>query len=184
MNETLQQCSTVLTEAGFAVRLSTVHAAGEDAELLTLVFEDATVLGFILVYETAAELIERWRSDSARVAMRHRDSLRIAERKAWNAYLVLIAQRAASFNEAQLLGQIEQDLEGLRKITKAGVTGIAGTHATLLPLLPFSAAPVLDPIDMPAEIRVRSSELEARLVEAFLSNAKEDVVQQLLEEEL
>jgi hypothetical protein len=70
----------------------------------------------------------------------------------------------------------------MRKITKAGVLGDSGARAALLPLLPFRAAPVLDPIDMREEIASRSSELNADIVQAFLSEADENIVLQLLED--
>jgi len=117
-----------------------------------------------------------------RIAIRHRDALQTARQKAWNAYLVLISRGVADFGEALALGQIEEDLEGMRKITKAGVSGAVAVRAALLPLLPFRAAPSLDPIDMRLEIQSRSTELDAEVVAAFLSGAEDGVVMQLLED--
>lgn len=184
MNQTLQDCTGVLTEAGFTTRLAEIPAGSGGGTLEILAFEDATVLGFVVAYDSFAQLVASWKSDRDRIAMRHRDALQAARQKAWNAYLVLISRGIADFGESLALGQIEEDLEGMRKITKAGVTGVASVRAALLPLLPFRAAPSLDPIDMRKEIELRSSELDADVVAAFLSGADEGVVMQLLEDRL
>ncbi|WP_145200042.1 hypothetical protein [Sphingobium sp. B2] len=182
MNETLHDCAGVLAEAGFSTRFAEIPADDRLATLETLAFEDATILGFVVAYETPAQLVASWKIDRDRVAMRHRDALQAARQKAWNAYLVLISRGAADFAESLALGQIEEDLEAMRKITKAGVVGAGGARAALLPLLPFRAAPSLDPIDMRLEIQSRSTELDADIVAAFLSGAEEGVVMQLLED--
>lgn len=181
MNETLKDCAGVLAEADFSTRLAEIHADDGNA-LETLVFEDATILGFVLVYDTPAQLVASWKADHDRVAMKYRDALQAARQKAWNAYLVLISSGTADFGESLALGQIEEDLEAMRKITKAGVTGVSGVRTALLPLLPFRAAPSLDPINMRMEIELRSTELDAEVVAAFLSGAEEGVVMQLLED--
>lgn len=182
MNETLKDCAEVLAEAGFATRLVEVPADDSAGTLETLAFEDATVLGFLVAYDNPAQLVATWKSDRDRIIMRHRDALQAARQKAWNAYLVLISRGVADFGESLALGQIEEDLEAMRKITKAGVTGAAGARGALLPLLPFRAAPSLDPIDMRLEIQSRSTELDVDIVTAFLSGAEEGVVMQLLED--
>jgi len=182
MSEILLNCASVLAEAGFTTRHIEIPLDADRRPIQTLSFEDATVLGFVLAYETPAELIASWRLDGDRIAMRHRDALQAARQKAWNAYLVLVSQRPADFAESLVLGQIDEDLEAMRKITKAGAIGTTGARAALLPLLPFRAAPVLDPIDMREEIASRSSELDGDIVQAFLSGADEGVVMQLIED--
>lgn len=182
MNDTLQDCAGVLADAGFSTRHTEIPATNGDGTLETLAFEDATVLGFVVAYDDPAQLIASWKADSERIAMRHRDALQAARQKAWNAYLVLISRGAADFGQSLALGQVEEDLEAMRKITKAGVTGAAGARMALLPLLPFRAAPSLDPIDMHDEIQSRSTELDDDVVAAFLSAADVGVVMQLLED--
>ena len=182
MNDTLQDCIGVLAEAGFSTRLIEISAGDGVAILETLAFEDATILGFVVVYDAPAQLLASWKADRDRITLRQRDALRAARQKAWNAYLVLISRGVADFGDSLALGQIEEDLEAMRKITKAGVIGAVGARAALLPLLPFRAAPSLDPIDMRLEIEARSTELDADVVAAFLSGAEEGVVMQLLED--
>lgn len=183
MTDTLQDCADVLTEAGFSTRRTEIPADAGERTFETLSFEDATVLGFVVAYDNPDDLIATWPADRDRVAMRHREALQAAQQKAWNAYLVLVSRAAADFAQSLALGQIEEDLEAMRKITKAGVAVSGGARMALLPLLPFRAAPSLDPIEMPAEIQSRSSELDDQIVAAFLSNADEAIVMQLLEDQ-
>lgn len=182
MSDTLQDCADVLVEAGFAFRRTQIPCEGERQTFDTLSFEDATVLGFVVAYDKPEQLIACWTSDRDRIAMRHRDVLKAAQQKAWNAYLVLLSREPADFVQSLVLGQIEEDLEAMRKITKAGVAVDGGARMALLPLLPFRAAPSLDPIEMRGEIQSRSTELDDQIVAAFLSNADEGVVMQLLED--
>jgi hypothetical protein len=107
--------------------------------------------------------------------------LRRADRKAWNTYLVLVSERTGNYGENIMLGAIEEDLVGTRKIARAGITNAEDVQAALLPLLAIQGAPRLDPVDMPAEIRLRTSELPGMLVDAFLSGASNATLTQLLE---
>jgi hypothetical protein len=182
MNDTLENCAAVLAEAGFSTRHAEIPAECIARPLEALAFEDSTIIGFVVVYESPAELFASWKSDRDRIAMRHRDALQAARQKAWNAYLVLISRGAADLGELLALGQIEEDLEAMRKITKAGVTGATAARLALLPLLPFRSAPSLEPIDMSREIASRSTEVDADLVEAFLSGAEDGVVMQIIED--
>ncbi|GHE05396.1 hypothetical protein U879_04035 [Defluviimonas sp. 20V17] len=108
--------------------------------------------------------------------------LRRAERKAWNAYLVFLAPSPGDYGENIMVGGIEEDLVGTRKIARAGIADAADVRAALLPLLAIQNAPRLDAVDMPAEIRLRTTELPSKLVDGFLSGASENTLLQLLEE--
>lgn len=183
MTDTLQDCADVLAEAGFFTHRTEISVDDQIRTFDALAFEDATVLGFIVAYDNPDQLIASWRADRDCIALRHREALQAARQKAWNAYLVLVSREPADFAQSLALGQIEEDLEAMRKITKAGVAVSGGARLALLPLLPFRAAPSLDPIEMPAEIQSRSSELDEQIVAAFLSNAEDGVVMQLLEDQ-
>lgn len=182
MTELLEQAGAILAEAGFDHRMSDVESENGVVEMRTLAFENATVLGFALTYNSVNELIQNWKADGDRVAMKHRKLLHAARDKAWNVYLILLTQEQASFGQALALGVIEEDLEAMRKITKAGILTSEDVRTALLPLLPFRAAPVLDPIDISAEIQTRASDVDPQTLAAFLSNADETVVMQILED--
>jgi hypothetical protein len=178
MIDVLEECQRLLNGSDIATS-SLEIAPGRNA----LAFEGVTVLGFIIAYPGAGALLERWRPDDAGLISQHQLSFRRAQAKAWNAYSVFLAAEPANYGELVALNAIEENLTGTRKIARAGIADVGELRAALLPLLPIQHAPSLEPVDMPAEIRLRTSELPERAVDAFLSAAQEAVVIQVLEEE-
>jgi hypothetical protein len=148
-----------------------------------LAFEGVTALGFIIPYSGAAGLLESWSADAAALISEHQLSFRRAQAKAWNAYTVFLSAGPANYGEQVALNVIEEDLTGTRKIARAGIGDVEQLRTALLPLLPIQTAPSLGAVDMPAEIRLRTTELPERAIEAYLSGAHEASVIQVLEEE-
>lgn len=173
----LNECQRLLSEVNISTSLV------EAGQFRALAFEGSTVLGFLVAYETPVQLLDRWDVESTLLINRHRLSLRRASSKAWNTYAVFIARSEANAHEKVALGSIEEDLSGTRKIARAGISDARGVRGALLPLLPIQNAPRLEAVDMTAEIRLRTSELPSRVVDAFLSGAQETTVAQVLEEE-
>lgn len=182
MNDILELTREVLIGDYFTVRQLPSIVDGPEAMRGALVFENDIVIGFVLAYDSVATLVSEWRAASDALIRSQTELLGAAGQKAWNTYLVLLAGGEAGFGEALALGQIEEDLEGMRKIARAGVKGLTPAREALLPLLPFHSAPVLDPVDMPAEIRQRAGELAPEIVRAFLSHADQSVVLQIVED--
>jgi len=182
MNHTIDAAREVLADGGFAVRELSSTADASERTPGVLAFEDDTVIGFVIAYETTAALIADWRKASDVLMLEQAELLGAAGQKAWNTYLVLLAAGEASFGEALALGQVEEDLEGMRKIARAAVAGPTAARSALLPLLPFRAAPVLEPVDMPTEIRERAGDLDPEIVRAFLSRADPTLVLQIVED--
>jgi len=166
----------VLTGAGFNTGLISPGARK------ALLFEDATVVGFLIPYANPSELIDAWEKDANRAIADHQFGLRRAGQKAWNVYVVLVAVEPAHYAHTAALAAIEEDLTGTRKIARAGIADIADLRAALLPLLPLQAAPKLEAVDIANEIRQRATELPPRAIDAFLSKVEEGVVMQVLEE--
>ncbi|MDQ7310443.1 hypothetical protein ABE587_07310 [[Pseudomonas] hibiscicola] len=176
MIEILQSSSDLLREAGY----STERTALGQRE--ALVFDGDTVLGFLFAYDSAADLMKNWPADSDAAISAYQFGLRKSGTKAWNTYLILLTSEPADYAKAVSLGAIEEDLGGTRKIARAGIQDVADLGAALLPLLALQSAPRLEAVDMRKEIRQRTTELPARVVDAFLSGAEESVVIQVLEE--
>jgi hypothetical protein len=176
MIDILATSAEILNDAGFST--SVTSAAAQDL----LSFEDPTVLGFLFVYDGPSRLIECWAKDAERAIASNQFGLRRAGQKAWNTYVALLATAEADHTQSAALSAIEEDLTGTRKIARAGIVDISDVRAALLPLLPLQSAPKLEAVDMPTEIRQRSTELPSRAVEAFLSSADPAVVIQVLEE--
>lgn len=169
------ECPHLFVEAEIATSLV---AADHPA----LAFEGATVLGFLLAYPDAAVLLACWQRDAGALVAAHQFGLRRAQAKAWNTYMVLLAAGAPTYGEQVALSAIEEDLGGTRKIARGGIVTLDSLRSALLPLLPIQNAPRLEPVDMGDEIRLRTTELPDRAVEAFLSHAPVAVVVQALEE--
>ncbi len=176
VNSTLSLCAISLSEAGFMV--APLSLGGMEG----LAFEDAVVVGFAFAYDSPDKLVASWSEDSNRVIASHQLPLRRAGQKAWNTYIVLLAESPGDHLSLPALAAIEEDLVGTRKIARAGVAVHEDVRAALLPLLPIQSAPTLESVDMIREIQQRTTEIRSRAVEAFLSSADESVVLQTLEE--
>lgn len=174
MTHMLAMCIQVLEEANFATAT---------ANSRSIVFEDDTVFGFVSIYDEVQALVTNWQSDLDILVEDFQFKLRRSGDKAWNAYAILISTAEATHSESVVLSAIEENLIGVRKIARSGMRDVTDVRSVLLPLLPLQSAPKLDAVDMDAEIRLRTTELAGRAVEAFLSNVEETVLIQVLEEE-
>src|ERR1700723_2856331 len=76
----------VLCEAGFLTRR--VRLDNKEA----IAFEDATVVGFLFQYPTAPDLVSSWVAESDGAINNNQLGLRRAGQKAWNTYLIMLAQ--------------------------------------------------------------------------------------------
>lgn len=172
----LEECQRLLSEAG--IETSAVDMGPQRR----LAFESTTVLGFAFAYENADQLLRSWQGDVNLAIESSQLALRRAAAKAWNTYVILLAEAVPNYVQAVSLSGIEEDLTGTRKIARAGIADISKLRAALLPLLPIQNAPRLEAADMVSEIRLRTTELPPRVVEAFLSAAPEAVAAQIFEE--
>jgi hypothetical protein len=148
----------------------------------TATFENETVLGFVLVFPTPGALLQTWKLRSDEAIQHKQFQLRAAGEKAWNTYIVLLAEEEAERGQIASLTLIEEDLLATRKIARAGVASERQAQSALLSLLPLQSAPVLESVDMEAEIRARGSDVSDAALRAFLSDADEALVLQVLGE--
>jgi len=176
MIDILSASADILAAAGYLTNRTPIETRE------ALVFEDATTLGFLFAYGDTIELIQTWQRDAAAAIAHHNLALRRSGQKAWNAYVVLLADGQIDHSGTVALARIEEDLSGTRKIARAGIADVQDIRAALLTLLPLQSAPRLEAIDIAAEIRQRATELHPRGVDAFLSTADESIILQVLEE--
>lgn len=146
-------------------------------------FENDTILGFVIYYQTVDELLQKWQTEGDIVLQSAQFSLRRAGTKAWNTYLVYLADAQGEYGQQIRLGSIEEDLVGTRKIARSGLSESLDYRSALLPLLPLQNAPQLEAVDMPSEIRLRTTELPPELLDTFLSGASETTLFLMLESE-
>jgi hypothetical protein len=176
MNDILGTALALLTTAGLDA--SRVQIGDKEA----VVFEDSTVLGFIFAYKSPSDVTEGWQKISEKAVSEYQFALRRAGLKAWNTYTVLLAEDEGHQGDVAAFASIEENLAGTRKIARMAVRDADDIRAALLPLLPLQAAPQLEAVDIPQEIRQRATELTTRMVDAFLSTADDSIVLQVLEE--
>lgn len=175
MSTLLAMAQEQLMGAGYAVERVDYHDGP------VLLFENDSILGFVLFYADVVTLLERWKPSSLGVLQNAKFALQRAERKAWNAYLVFLAESDGDYGQNIMLCAIEEDLVGTRKIARVGIKSAEDMRVALLPLLAMQNAPQLAAVDMPAEILLRTTELPKELVDAFLGGAAESALIQLLE---
>jgi hypothetical protein len=177
LSDLLELSSALLGDAGY--RTSRRSIDGQDA----IVFEDATVLGFVFEYSDCQALLAGWAGDSARTVASQQFGLRRAGTKAWNTYTIFLTAGWASGAQASQLNAIEEDLIGTRKLARAAISDPSDLRRALISLLPFQAAPRLEAVDIIREIQSRTTELAPSAVEAFFSPVDVGVVLQVFEED-
>ncbi len=169
------ECSAILGASG-------IKTAPIESNVRAIAFEGETVIGFVLEYPTVSDLKLQWQSESQALIHAHQFALRRAQAKAFNTYVVLLSKGGPSYADVVALSAIEEDLNATRKIARAGISDVEALRSALLPLLPIQSSPRLEAIDMVAEIRLRTTELPDRAVEAFLSGAAVSDVILILED--
>ena len=175
MSTTKDAVSELLLDAGYSIGVLDTEQG------IVTTFENDRVLGFVLYYPEAATLVSSWGEHSSLAIDQAQFLLRTAGEKAWNTYLILLADQMPGYAETILLADIEENLVGTRKIARAGVVSPTELRNALLPLLSIQNPPKLEKVDMEKEIRLRTSEFPDQLVDGFLSPASDAVLLQMLE---
>lgn len=176
MTNLLELAADLLRNHGYAVE---ELPQGDPAHLL---FENDRTIGIVLSYENSAALLSNWARDSETLLEANQLGLRRSLEKAWNAYTVLLAEEPADTLAQARLDSIEENLIGTRKIARAGIGSNEVMARALLPLLPIQNAPNLEPVDMKAEIRIRTTQLPPALIDAFLAGRDSGTIFHILEE--
>lgn len=134
-------------------------------------FESEALIGFVHMFPTGADLLQKWQNAQQIALARHAAPLRAAGGKAWNVYSVFLATDLPSPSLARRIERIEEDFSIARKIARVGVRTVADLNHALLPLLPVKSRPVIAAADYPARLRSHLRDLPFETVEAFLGSA-------------
>jgi hypothetical protein len=111
-----------------------ISSALSNSEPHYLLLESNAILGFVFIFPTATQLIENWERDTAKAIETHSLSLRRAGAKAWNTYLILLAEAQPTPAETVQLSGIEENLRNTRKVARAGVNDAWKRHRGFDPL--------------------------------------------------
>jgi hypothetical protein len=144
-------------------------------------FENASVMGFLHVFESSAALIGRWQEVQHSTLARHASIIRSAAAKAWNIYFVFLTADSdpAATRSIEL---IEEDFSQTRKIARGAVRAPADVERALLSLVPIRAKPVLGASHFESRLRTRLKDLNQNGLEAFLGETPADDVARILGE--
>lgn len=175
MIDILHVARETLTQAGYSV-----DRVGSDARP-ALAFEGDAYLGFVFSYPNIPTLQALRVSDANQLIARFTPELRAAGEKAWNVYVVWLAGGDATDIQEAELALLEENLAGTRKVAVGGIQMASDVDAALANLLPLKTPPALNAVDVPAEIRSRTTELDPRAVQSFLSSASASQVAQALQ---
>jgi hypothetical protein len=142
-------------------------------------FENATLVGFIHVFGTAAELLAQWEERQQRVLSRHAPSLRLAGAKAWNVYSVFVTSEMAP-NLQRQVDRLEEDFTLTRKISRTAVQTMEDLAYALMPLTPIKAQPLLENAHVADRLRSRAKDVPQAALGAFLGTSTAEDVAEIL----
>jgi len=121
---------TTLKGAGFRC-----GAAPYDATVL--LFEDESIMGFVASFETAEQLLEKWKEQQGQFIAKLAVPLRRAARKSWNCYAILLSRASAPPALRPELTSLEEDLTLTRKLVGDGISSDEDVERVLMPILPI-----------------------------------------------
>lgn len=142
-------------------------------------FENAALMGFVYVFDTADALLDTWSAIQQSALARHAPSLRGAGAKAWNVYSVFLTpdQDARRGREIE---RIEEDFSLTRKIARASITTLDDVEKALLPLLSIRSKPLLGASNFETRLRTRLKDISPDAVTAFLNETTPTEVARIL----
>lgn len=131
-------------------------------------FENAALMGFVHVFESADALLGIWNENQKIALARHATSLRGAGAKAWNVYSVLLTPDQDE-RRGREIERIEEDFSLTRKIARGSITTPDDLEKALLPLLSIRSKPLLGASNFETRLRIRLKDIPPNAVAAFLS---------------
>jgi hypothetical protein len=160
--DVLNAARKLLTEAGFEV----IRARyAEDA----LCFEDDTIIGAIVVFESYDALAAHWEQRQTQFFSSYSERLRAAREKAWNTYQVLVWVGEATVEQRAGASRIEEDLRVARKIV-AWIPAPSRLALALNPFMPLRSPSLLWELADDDALRKRLDMLPAQAVEILTGN--------------
>lgn len=142
-------------------------------------FENAALMGFIHVFDTADALLSTWTATQQLSLARHAALLRGAGAKAWNVYSVFLTpdQDARRGREIE---RIEENFSLTRKIARYSIKSAVDVENALLPLLSVRFKPLLGASNFETRLRLRLKDLSPDAVTAFLNETSPTEVARIL----
>ena len=164
-----------LNSAGYQTGLSELE------RLVSVWFEDESIMGFVSVFTDVASLLKRWRPMETAFLNRHVAGLKASHDKSWNVYGVFLSAGVADTFQARKVRWIEEDLERTRKLAATGITTREELIGALLPILPLQYQPRLEVEDVALRLRRRLAAIAPSATDVALEEnvPAEDVIRLL-----
>jgi hypothetical protein len=172
------QAEVILRKAGYRTR--TLDSSGTP----TLSFEDDSIIGFLKVFQTVAEMSSSWQDAERSLLSRYAVQFRAAPAKSWNIYCVFLVEQPAIGEDIYSIDRIEEDFSSTRKIARAGVSSISELQRALLPLLPLQVVTTAFSPDSGATLRSRLSILPRPVVDAVVTGQGPEEILRIVRQEL
>lgn len=136
-------------------------------------FEDASVMGFVVVYDDVKSLLANWPTAEAVLLRNHAQSLQAAGEKTWNIYTVFLTEGKPQETELAAVRRIEEDLQRTRKIAACDLNTREEVVRALLPLLPLQYEPSLDreELNLTRRLKRRIESIAPAAADAALNNS-------------
>lgn len=175
MIDLLSTSQNLLKDAGFSVRLLSIGRSP------VLCFEDSALIGFCCSFDTADDMLNRWKLFETEILTRFAPSFRAAGDKAWNVYCAFLCGSTATPEQKRKVSWIEEGLERTRKIAACGISSREELTRALLPVLPIQYQPVLLDADVTERLKKRIEDISPQVVHIALDPAvsAEEVVRLL-----
>ena len=149
MTDLTSTVQVVLNSAGYQTRLSELE------QLVSVSFEDDSIMGFVGVFNDAASLLRKWRPMETAFLRRHAADFKASGEKSWNVYAVFLTAGVVDTVQAREVRWIEEDLERTRKLAATGITTREELTDALLPILPLQYQPYLEVEDLAFRLQRR-----------------------------
>lgn len=140
-------------------------------------FENSTLIGFLHVFASAADLLAKWDDSQKLVLSRHAGPLRTAGAKAWNVYSIFLTSEKAPELQ-RLVERLDEDFSLTRKIARVAIQSVEDISHALMPLAPIKAQPLLANASVGDRLRARAKDIPDTALTAFLgAQTAEDVAE-------
>ena len=170
------QVEAVLRNAGYDTWTSTSVSPP------VVCFENAVLVGFVHVFESAHSLLSKWQERQAAVLTRYAMALRVSGDKAWNVYSILLTGDKAQ-DKMHAVEKLEENFALTRKIARTAIQTTVDIENALLPLTAICANPLASDAAFEDRLRSQLQNVPERAVAAFLSETSADEVARILGDE-
>lgn len=126
----LLETQNLLSKNNYIVKTTDIY---ENA----LVFEDESIIGFAVVFDSIITIIDNWEKIQDKFLITYEGQLRKIPEKAWNVYTIYLAHELIDKSQKEKIYSIEEDLRGTRKIVITGIDTKIDIEKALLPILPI-----------------------------------------------